>query len=132
MVITLIIFKTQHKTTLNVKGDTMGFFSWHTNDTHDPIWNTYSGHDTKTVYMIDNKGNTWREDNYEGYGDFGGKDYYELLAEMNGLDSDRQLGIDLNFNREGIDFITPNLVTDPSIPWKDEQPLDHEGQGYWG
>ena len=132
MVITLIIFKTQHKTTLNVKGDTMGFFSWHTNDTHDPIWNTYSGHDTKTVYMIDNKGNSWREDNYEGYGDFGGKDYYELLAEMNGLDSDRQLGIDLNFNREGIDFITPNLVTDPSIPWKDEQPLDHEGQGYWG
>jgi len=128
----LIIFKTQHKTTLNVKGDTMGFFSWHTNDTHDPIWNTYSGHDTKTVYMIDNKGNSWREDNYEGYGDFGGKDYYELLAEMNGLDSDRQLGINLNFNREGIDFITPNLVTDPSVPWKDEQPLDHEGQGYWG
>ena len=110
----------------------MGFFSWHTNDTHDPIWNTYSGHDTKTVYMIDNKGNSWREDNYEGYGDFGGKDYYELLAEMNGLDSDRQLGIDLNFNREGIDFITPNLVTDPSVAWKDEQPLDHEGQGYWG
>ena len=108
----------------------MGFFSWHTNDTHDPIWNTWTGK-AKTVYMIDNQGNTWREDNYEGYGDFGGKDYYELLAEMNGLDSDRQLGIDLNFNREGIDYITPNLVTDPSVAWKDEQPLDHEGQGYW-
>jgi len=110
----------------------MGFFSWHTNDTQEPVWNMYSGHATKTVYMIDNKGNTWREDSYEGYGDFGGKDYYELLAEMNGLDSDRQLGIDLNYNREGRPFISPNLVTDPSLTWKDEQPLDHEGQGYWG
>ena len=53
----------------------MGFFSWHTNDTHDPIWNTWTGK-AKTVYMIDNKGNTWREDDYEGYGEFGGKDYY--------------------------------------------------------
>lgn len=121
----------QQLTTVNVKDKTMGFFSWHTNDTQEPIWNIWTGK-AKTVHMIDNQGNTWREDNYEGYGDFGGKDYYELLAEMNGLDSDRQLGIDLNFNREGIDFITPNLVTDPSIPWKDEQPLDHEGQGYWG
>jgi hypothetical protein len=110
----------------------MGFFSWHTNDTQEPVWNMYSGHATKTVYMIDNKGNSWREDSYEGYGDFGGKDYYELLAEMNGLDSDRQLGIDLNYNREGRPFISPNLVTDPSLAWKDEQPLDHEGQGYWG
>ena len=110
----------------------MGFFSWHTNDTQEPVWNMYSGHDTKTVYLIDNKGNSWREDSYEGYGDFGGKDYYELLAEMNGLDSDRQLGIDLNFNREGRSFISPNLVTDPSLAWVDEQPLDHEGQGYWG
>ena len=84
----------------------MGFFSWHTNDTQEPVWNMYSGHATKTVYMIDNKGNSWREDSYEGYGDFGGKDYYELLAEMNGLDSDRQLGIDLNFNREGKPFIS--------------------------
>lgn len=108
----------------------MGFFSWHTNDTQEPVWNTWTGK-AKTVYMIDNQGNTWREDNYEGYGDFGGKDYYELLAEMNGLDSDRQLGIDLNFNREGKPYITPNLVTDPSVAWKDEEPEHHMGQGYW-
>jgi hypothetical protein len=36
--------------------------------------------------MTDNKGNQYREDNYEGYGVFGGKDYYILLAEMNGCD----------------------------------------------
>ena len=109
----------------------MGFFSWHTNDTDEPIWNCYSHNPVKTIFMIDNKGNTWVEDNYEGYGVFGGKDYYELLAEMNGLDSDRQLGIDLNFNREGKAFITPNLVTKPDQTWTQQQPTDHMGQGYW-
>ena len=57
--------------------------------------------------MIDNQGNAWREDNYEGYGDFWRQDYYELLAEMNGLDSDRQLGIDLNFNRKALTIAKP-------------------------
>jgi len=38
--------------------------------------------------MIDNKGNVWTETQYDGYGVFGGKDYYELLAEMNGFTSD--------------------------------------------
>ena len=36
--------------------------------------------------MLDNKGNVWTEDNYEGYGVFGGKDYYELLAELQSLE----------------------------------------------
>lgn len=109
----------------------MGFFSWHTNDTDEPIWNAYSGYPTKTIYMIDNKGNEWVEHAYEGYGDFGGKDYYELLAEMNGLGSDRQLGIDLNFNRDGKAYITPNLVTKPNQRWTNREPMNHMGQGYW-
>ena len=45
-----------------------------------------------TVYMKDNKGNVWAEDAYGGYGKFGGKDFYELAAEMNGL-STRDEGI---------------------------------------
>ena len=62
----------------------MGMFSWHTNDTKRVIW--VSGYkQTSTVYLIDNKGNQWKEDNYQGYGVFGGKDYYELMAEMNGF-----------------------------------------------
>lgn len=64
-----------------------------------------------TVTMIDDKGNKWTEENYEGYGVFGGKDYYELLAEMNGLESDRQLGIDLAFDeRKKGEVLFPALV----------------------
>lgn len=97
----------------------MGFFSWITQDTNRSISNSYSGEGTFTVTMMDDKGNRWVEENYEGYGRFGGKDYYELLAEMNGLESDRSLGIQLAFknnpngdNTEGV--IYPNLVQYPS------------------
>jgi hypothetical protein len=36
------------------------------------------------VVMCDDKGNKYVEECYEGYGVFGGKDFYELVAEMNG------------------------------------------------
>jgi hypothetical protein len=62
----------------------MGFFSWRTQDTDVSIANQHSTRDTFTVVMLDDKGNKWYEQNYDGYGVFGGKDYYELLAEMNG------------------------------------------------
>ena len=48
------------------------------------------------IYMFDNKGNMWHEENYEGYGIFGGEDYFELMAKMNG-ESGRAAGIDLYF-----------------------------------
>jgi hypothetical protein len=104
----------------------MGFFSWNTQDTDKSIANQYSNRKTFRVQMIDNKGNVWTEDNYEGYGRFGGKDYYELLAEMNGFESDktgdeytdeaRGFGINLAFSKnngsgvgtEGVYY--PNLV----------------------
>jgi hypothetical protein len=80
----------------------MGFFSWKTNNTGESIPNMYSGLNPFPVVMQDDKGNFWSEDCYEGYGVFGGKDYYELLAEMNGFveceDSPkdlRSIGIDL-------------------------------------
>lgn len=63
----------------------MGMFSWFTQDTNHRIIN---GQRHKVI-MTDDKGNQYIEDCYEGYGEFGGKDYYELLAEMNGLGSDR-------------------------------------------
>lgn len=58
----------------------MGQFSWFTQDTNKRIVN---GREMR-VCMTDNKGNIYVEDCYRGYGVFGGKDYYELLAEMNG------------------------------------------------
>lgn len=107
----------------------MGFFSWKTQDTDRSIANTYSNNKVFRVQMIDNKGNVWTETQYDGYGVFGGKDYYELLAEMNGFVSDkyekgtdeytneaRGFGISLAFSKgnhsgvgtEGVYY--PNLV----------------------
>lgn len=58
----------------------MGQFSWFTMDTNHRIVNDKE----YTVFLVDDKGNKYKEDCYKGYGVFGGKDFYELLAEMNG------------------------------------------------
>lgn len=107
----------------------MGFFSWNTQDTNESIANNYSGSPTFTVYMFDDKGNVWKEDDYEGYGVFGGKDFYELLAEMNGLET-RDQGITLFFDKEK-DFVSPNLARDKNWEWIKEAPADCEYQGYF-
>lgn len=85
----------------------MGVFSWKTQDTGRSIVNRYSCIKTFPVIMTDDKGNQYREDNYEGYGVFGGKDYYALLDEMNGGTGDRGAGIDLAFSDK--DYISPSL-----------------------
>lgn len=108
----------------------MGMFSWKTNDTNTSISNSSSSRGTFTVYLMDNKGNKWKEDNYEGYGDFGGKDYFELLAEMNG-EQGRDLGIDIEHGFIDGDFIFPNLVENPNWEWINEQPESCECQGYF-
>lgn len=109
----------------------MGFFSWKTQDTNKSIANIYSGLPTFTVYMTDDRGNQWKEDNYEGYGVFGGKDYYELLAEMNGLSGEnlRSQGISLNYSNE--DFKSPNLTESKDWKWEDSSPENCEYQGYF-
>jgi len=67
-----------------------------------------------TVYMKDGNGHVYQEDAYEGYGVFGGKDFYELVAEMNGLGSDRQAGIDLFFGKISVENPKyPSLTEDP-------------------
>lgn len=82
----------------------MGFFSWKTSDTKRTIPNRYSELPTFPVVMIDDKGNQYVEEDYQGYGVFGGKDFYELVAQMNNgklsgvTDKDRMLGIELLFN----------------------------------
>lgn len=68
-------------------------FSWYTQDTNKRI----VANQNKSITMTDMFGNKWVEECYEGYGVFGGKDFYELLAEMNGLGSDRLKGIELAF-----------------------------------
>lgn len=118
----------------------MGFFSWHTQDTNKSIANQYSDRPTFTVFMLDDKGNSWVEDNYEGYGEFGGKDFYELLAEMNGVEIEKDIenyhdklraaGISLAFSGEP--FKSPNLV-EKKTGWEyiESEPESCRAQGYF-
>ena len=85
----------------------MGFFSWKTQDTDRSIANRYSRRKTFTVIMTDDRGNSYKEQNYEGYGVFGGKDYYVLLDEMNGGVGNRNAGIKLAFSDK--EYISPSL-----------------------
>ena len=95
----------------------MGMFSWFTQDTHHRILIC----EPYRVIMTDNNGNQYVEDCYEGYGVFGGKDYYELLAEMNGYSQThckdgeelRDIGIRLAF--ENNPYGTNPNVIHPSL-----------------
>ena len=100
-----------------------GQFSWYTSDTLSQIGSERQN--TITVYMFDNKGNRWEEKKYEGYGVFGGKDYYDLVAEMNGYESDREIGIDLAFGKKKSKAqgkmgktLFPALVENKNYNWK--------------
>ena len=57
--------------------------------------------------MTDDRGNSYKEQNYEGYGVFGGKDYYVLLDEMNGGVGNRNAGIKLACSDK--EYISPSL-----------------------
>jgi len=67
----------------------MGQFSWITSDTDKSI--LADGH--QSVKMLSPDGRVFHEDNYEGYGVFGGKDYFELLAELNVSEDERELAV---------------------------------------
>ena len=114
----------------------MGFFSWMTQDTDKSIANNYSKRKPFPVTMTDDKGNRWTENNYEGYGDFGGKDYYSLLSEMNGGSGDRSEGISMAFadghgNGKNPNVKHPNLSEDPNWEWRNEIPDSCPDQGYF-
>ena len=121
-----------------------GQFSWMTYDTDKQIGSEREN--TIDVYMYDNEGNQWYEKGYEGYGEFGNMDYYELLAKMNGFTAEdledkvllksiramskpemRDIGIALAFDPKGKKIKTrdkggkvlfPALVEDPKFNWK--------------
>lgn len=116
----------------------MGQFSWITQDTNEAIRESYGCDDIEltTAYMHDNKGNVWEEHSYEGYGVFGGKDFYQLVAEMNNVegltgdvDNDRMLGIELAFSDKP--YISPNLTRHREWKWQNKAPQDDPNQG-WG
>lgn len=127
-----------------------GQFSWFTQDTDQQIGSEREN--TITVYMYDNEGNRYKEDKYEGYGVFGGMDYFELLAKMNGYSEEdlesvkgpfkevRQLGIDLAYGKlktknKNRQLLFPALVEDPRYNWKrhdfTEAPADDPNQSWY-
>lgn len=109
----------------------MGFFSWKTQDTNKSITNVYSETGSFPVYMHDDKGNVYLEMEYDGYGVFGGVDYYVLLAQMNGLE-DREQAISFAFNNETKDIIKhPNLTETKDWQWRDEEPENCPNQGFF-
>lgn len=113
----------------------MGFFSWHTSNTNKSIANVHSSKNTITVAMVDDKNNVWIERAYDGYGEFGGKDFYELLAQMNGGKT-REDGIAMAFSDEAKHYIYPCLyeMKNGKVPrWKHFHggPVDCEHQGYF-
>lgn len=106
-----------------------GQFSWFTQDSEEQIGSEREN--TIDVWMYDNEGNSWYEKRYEGYGEFGGMDYYELLAKMNGYSEEdlkkgqemRGIGIDLAFKKlktkdKGKKVLFPALVSDGKYNWK--------------
>jgi len=122
-----------------------GQFSWMTQDTGAQIGSNFRNRIEVTMY--DNIGNSWPESHYEGYGEFGGKDYYELLAQMNGMvDGNREDGIGIafgdieikgpvlypaliqnsdNFNYKKHDF-TQAPEDDPNQSWYQEEEYDED------
>ena len=136
----------------------MGVFSWITQDTNKSIAvaGNPGGRSHFAVTMTDNKGNKWREYAYDGYGIFGGMDYYVLVAMMNphiieeirseGLYSKltndmrlekgnelplRDIGIEIAFGDYADEAKFPNLTEDHNHGWVDNKPEDCEYQGYF-
>ena len=120
----------------------MGYFSWKTCDTDRSIANQDSERPTFDVHMITPDGRTFTERNYEGYGEFGGKDFYELLAELNGLGSDRSAGIDLSFKDNSSGDDTPGVIYPKFVEVLDKDnvkeqysnlrnPMSCEAQGFF-
>jgi hypothetical protein len=60
--------------------------------------------------MIAPDGRVFTENDYEGYGEFGGKDFYDLVSELNGLPRDRGAGIDLCFKNNPNGDDTPGVI----------------------
>ncbi len=93
--------------------------------------NNQSDISTFTVYLIDDKGNKWKEDDYEGYGVFGAKDFFELLEEMN---PDMDMSVSSFYfygpsSRLGVKY--PMLVEDPNYVWNNVRPLSCPSQGFF-
>lgn len=93
----------------------MGQFSWFSSDEKKRI----VINEIKNIMMIGPNAKFLQETEYEGYGEFGGKDIYEYIAELNNLKT-RDEAIDAVFafnptgalqTAESMGLIIPRLLT---------------------
>lgn len=107
----------------------MGFFSWYTSDTNKSIPSHYSSRPTFKVNVITEDGQVFTEDNYDGYGEFGGKDIYTLCAEMNGFKGNTEEETRRNFFDKiwirGIEKDGKKLIHRVDF-WNYEEPIQSE------
>ena len=135
----------------------MGFFSFITNDSKRSV----IVEQKVNIYLIDNKGNVYTEEQYDGYGVFGGKDIFILFAEMNNFtlpfsktekgekgETDKTEKGETEDNEDdeteqlrsyAIDkwyhsndeYIYPNIVENYKSKWVNKIPKDCPDQGAW-
>lgn len=121
----------------------MGFFSWNTSDTNKSISNKYSIKGALPVYIPIPKefgGGYIKENNYEGYGEFGGKDIYALVARWNkpelccgNDDEDREIGIRIAcYDEDNAKLKYPIKITEYPCLYEDAEPSTNcEYQGFF-
>lgn len=121
----------------------MGFFSWLTSDTNKSISNTSSDRGALPVYVLipeEFGGGSIYEDNYEGYGEFGGYDIYALVAQWNkpelctgDVDIDRSIGIDIAcYDHENAKLKYPIKITECELKYEDCSPSKSDpAQGFF-
>ena len=110
----------------------MGVFSWITSDTKKAIKNKrVENRDPKVVHLLvpeEFGGKSILEEDYDGYGTFGGFDVYELLDMWNNKvdleDTDRNRGIHLYF--DGEPKYTIKIVEDPYLKYEDVEPSEQD------
>ena len=118
----------------------MGFSSFKTIEGKS-ISNAFSTRGAFKVYMVDDKNNKYIENAYQGYCEFGGKDYFVLLYEMNTgksvdqenereHESARQKGISI-FYSDDKHIKYPMLTTNKHREWENKKTESCKYQGYF-
>ena len=104
----------------------MGQFSWISQDTEEQIFNDAPA-GTQTVHMVDPRdGTDYVETDYEGYGTFGGLDFYALIVDIN------KDFILKNYNCD-IDDEDKEILNKPLKEWTedDQDKIRHTGISLW-
>lgn len=126
----------------------MGQFSWIMSDINEPVYNDWGKQ--PAYLLIPEEFQDWyegkkyfREDDYEGYGEFDGRDAYALVAQWNFPDKCknpdgswktddecRMLGIDIACDNNS-DLKYPIKITAQPMAYKNAEPSDNDPNQGW-